>query len=368
MRRYLLLPILLLAACAKPSTDGREPPAPTWEGTPDIVIRAATPDAGGFSRVAGIAVDSGGRVFVADAQANVVQVFDSTGKALFRFGGPGELAQPCCLAFDPAGRLWLRDAANGRYNVYQAEADGVRLLRQVPMNHPVTGSAAEITFDGRGGLIDAGSAPLADGRSALLRFHQDSTGTVTRVDTIPVPPDDSIGQFTTSHDGTVLLLQQPYGPRFAVASSPLGGWASAVTTRYQIRWVVDGDTAVRTIRRDMIGPALSARERARGDSALDQQAARLGAARAELPFGVPGSKPPLHTVLFDREGRLWAQMSAADEGANRADIWLPNGRRLAMAQWPGDIDLRHGWVGNRRAWGVRADSAGVREVVRVVFR
>lgn len=61
-------------------------------------------------------------------------------------------------------------------------------------------------------------------------------------------------------------------------------------------------------------------------------------------------------------------MSAADEGANRADIWLPNGRRLAMAQWPGDIDLRHGWVGNRLAWGVRTDSAGAREVVRVVFR
>src|SRR5690606_25249983 len=81
-----------------------------------------------FGRVFGRALDADGRIYVADGQANEVRVFAPDGAHLFTFGraggGPGELRRPCCLAFDRAGLLWVRDAGNARYNAYRVDAGG----------------------------------------------------------------------------------------------------------------------------------------------------------------------------------------------------------------------------------------------------
>jgi hypothetical protein len=132
-----------------------------------------------------------------------------------------------------------------------------------------------------------------------------------------------------------------------------------------VRWVVDGDTAkTQIVRRDMIGPALSIRERQSAESTLAADAATI---RQPMPFGVPGAKPPVAHLFFDHSGHLWVQLSVADGELNRADIYDSNGRRLAMAEWPGDIEIQDGYIGDRIAFGVREDSAGAPQVVRVRF-
>ena len=88
----------------------------------------------------------------------------------------------------------------------------------------------------------------------------------------------------------------------------------------------------------------------------------------KIPFGIPGSKTPVHAIMFDQQGRLWVQLNVGDGENNRADVWDSTGRRVGNAEWPAGIDLRPGFIDDRLAYGVRQDSAGVSQVVRVRFR
>ena len=204
----------------------------------------------------------------------------------------------------------------------------------------------------------------------MARLHVDSTGTASRVDTIHAPPNDSLGVFQFPvGDNAYGFISQPYGPRHLVAQAPGGGWAEGISSRYLIRWVVDGDSAgSRTIRRDMIGPALSARERQEADSAFKAQAGEMGRAVTGIPFGIPGSKTPVYAIMFDEVGRLWVQLNVGDGEASRADVWDSTGRRVGNADWPAGVGFRQGVIGERSAYGVRQDSAGVPQVVRVRFQ
>ena len=164
-------------------------------------------------------------------------------------------------------------------------------------------------------------------------------------------------------------MRQPFGPRFLVAHAPGGGYAGAVSSRYLVTWVQPGDSAsTRTIRRDMIGPALSARERQVGDSMLQEEAKAAGQAVASLPFGVPGAKTPVRAIMFDRLGRLWVQLNVGDGENSRADVWDPTGRRVGNAEWPAGVDLRQGFIDDQVAYGLQEDSTGVPQVVRIRFR
>ena len=77
-----------------------------------------------IERPAGLAI-LGERLYVADAQAHGVAVFDLRGKFLFRFGrrgaGPGEFNFPTHLAGDGKGRLFVTDSLNSRVQVFDAD-------------------------------------------------------------------------------------------------------------------------------------------------------------------------------------------------------------------------------------------------------
>lgn len=373
-----LSPVLLpLALACGPTGDSHNRPdaaVPRWQGAVDLAIGTLDGSHDQFGEPSGVAVDRAGRIYLADQQYNSIRVFDSTGHYLFGIGrpgkGPGELSGPCCLAFDRSGDLWVRDARNGRYNRYRIRDTTVRFMEQRLMSQGARGFVVPLTFDRDGRLIDVGLGESASGVTTVLRFHKDSTGQAAPVDSIHGPPLDSLGQHLVSGGGDMIVfLQQPYGARHLVGHAPGGGWAVAVSSRYLVHWVVDGDTARPvTVQRSLIGPALSARERAVAESTLAADASSIGLSGSAVPFGVPGAKPLLVALMFDDAGHLWAQMSVADGEVNRADVYDSSGRRIAMAEWPNDVDLRTGLIGDHVAYGVRQDSAGVPQVVRVRFR
>lgn len=365
--------VALAAACSSETNSGVRSDAtvPRWHGAVDLAIGSLDGAHDQFGQLAGVAVDRGGRIFIADLQYNSIRAFDSTGRYLFDVGhpgsGPGELSGPCCLAFDGAGDLWVRDRMNGRFNRYQVNDSGARFLEQRVASHGPRGYVVPTTFDQAGRLIDIGLSESAPGPPSVVRSHSDSSGRVVLVDSIPGPPADSLGerQIAAGRD-MVAFIRQPFGPAHLVGHAPGGGWATAVSSRYSVRWVVDGDTAkTRLVRRDMIGPALSVRERQVAESTLTETATSVG---QPVPFGVPGAKPPVARIFFDQAGHLWVQMSVADGELNRADIYDSNGRRIAMAEWPRDIEMQDGYIRDRVAFGVREDSAGAPQVVRVRFR
>jgi hypothetical protein len=365
-----LLVLALLTACTDSKPGQSDAVVPRWHGTSDVTIGSLDGEHDQFADISGITADPAGRIFIADAGNNTILVFDSTGAHRYNIGrkgsGPGELSGPCCLALDRVGRLWVRDAFNGRYNVYLPGDSQATLAETRTMSAGAGGIRTALTFDADNRLIDVVTRPQAD-RMQLLRFHLDSAGNAASVDSIPAPPNDSLGIHQFAVGNGIGFISQPFGPRLLVAQAPGGGWARAISSRYLVRWTIPGDST-RTIRRDMIGPALSARERQEADSAFRKEAEEAGQAVSSIPFGVPGSKTPIRAVMFDRQGRLWVQLNVADGENNRADVWDSNGRRVANAEWPAGVELRQGLIDDKAAYGIQQDSAGVPQVVRVRFR
>ncbi len=73
---------------------------------------------GDFTWPEGLAVDADGRIYCADAFANFVNVYDSNGERVAKWGeagaDEGQLNGPSGLAFDSDGKLWVVDRESGR--------------------------------------------------------------------------------------------------------------------------------------------------------------------------------------------------------------------------------------------------------------
>lgn len=373
---------LLLAACAPSGTDagaGTGDAPRTVTGAIDLSIGALDgDDAYVFGRISGLALHPDGRILVADAQADQVRVFSPAGEILYSIGrtgaGPGELSGPCCPAIDAAGRLWVRDGGNSRYNVYALRDDAAEFVRSVKMAHGDVNRWAPVTFDASGNLIDIGTRPdLAGGDVVTARMHLDSTGVVLAERSIHAAPPDSLSlhKVTRQVAGGVATryLWQPYGALELYAHSPRGDYAYALSSRPAVTWFDEQGAILRDIRvLAEEGPPLSAAERAAAEERMAEDARWAGLTPAALPFRVPDRKSPLHRLFFDADGRLWVELSVPDGEVRRAEVYATDGTHLRTAEWPADVEFSLGAIRADVAIGVRRDSLDVARVVRVRWR
>ena len=88
---------------------------------------------GRFADPAGVATDDGGRVYVADAGAGRVDVFDSASDGNRQLGtiGAGELVRPTGVAVDNRGRIYVVDTARGMVVRYASWVDGAEKSREI---------------------------------------------------------------------------------------------------------------------------------------------------------------------------------------------------------------------------------------------
>jgi len=81
-----------------------------------------------------------GHIVVLDPQADDVRIFDGKGAFIRSFGGhgngPGELTSPTALVWVDDNTLWVANAFNGRYTVFDSTG---ALIRTVP--RPIRGIA-----------------------------------------------------------------------------------------------------------------------------------------------------------------------------------------------------------------------------------
>ncbi len=79
---------------------------------------------GSFRVATGVATDSLGRIYVADFENHRIQVFDAEGRFLTAFGsrgtGAGQLERPTDLDFAADGRIYVVDFGNDRVQVFEA--------------------------------------------------------------------------------------------------------------------------------------------------------------------------------------------------------------------------------------------------------
>lgn len=367
----------LALACGR-DTAVTDSSVPLLRGEVSLEIGAAAgPDEYIFGRVSGAVADSTGRIVVADAQANEIRVFSPTGEFLYRAaregGGPGEVQHPCCLAFGPAGWLWVRDGGNGRYLALDVGASGSQAKATVRIAHGDVNFWAPITFDSAGNLVDVGHRSDPEGVARIVRFHRDRTsGALLFEEVVPAPSPDSVD--ATTVDGRTprgsmarFYLYKPFGSVERVGFGPGGNWATAVTGAYAVRWVYPGGE--RIVHRDVAPLPLSPDERASAERRLADEAKRAGIPVARHPFSVPDTKAPLRELLFDARGRLWVVLTTAAADTMRlADVYDTSGLRVAQASWHRSIDLSAGGIRREHTFGVRRDSLGVERVVRLTWR
>jgi DNA-binding beta-propeller fold protein YncE len=82
--------------------------------------------AGSFARPKAVAVDGGGRIYVSDAERDLVAVFDALGRFEYAIGAsgsaPGELLLPAGVAV-AGGHLFVADSHNGRVQIFELLGD-----------------------------------------------------------------------------------------------------------------------------------------------------------------------------------------------------------------------------------------------------
>ena len=108
-----------------------------WTLVEELRIGAAETEATTFADVRGIALGTGGQIFVLEFRTQEIRAFDATGKFIKNIArkcaGPGEIASANGLAHVPDGTIWVNDPGNGRFSVFRA--DGTFLRQQVvPIN------------------------------------------------------------------------------------------------------------------------------------------------------------------------------------------------------------------------------------------
>ena len=328
-----------------------------------------------FGKVRGLAQDASGRIFVADQRASEVRVFDPAGQHLFTVGrlgqGPGDLDYPVNIALDPAGRLWVVNAQS-RYEVFTLDSNSARYLQTIRISLPAM--AVRPMFDSLGGVIVAAVSEFPEPRFVHLRL--DSAGReVERVLLPRTVSPDSLGQglatIPRSNGSSIRVgVPLPFGPREVIARAPDGRFARVVTSRYVVELFDGHGQKVREIRRALEGPPVSPAERERAEREIDSTRThyeRFGGTYAHN--AVPRIKPPFARIWYDRDGRLWAELSSSDgDETVSADVYSDGGRLLFTAEWPRGISLSLGSIRGEVGLGLERSEFGVERVVRLRFR
>ena len=342
----------------------------------------------------GLSLDSAGRLYVPDGRSNQIRVYGPDGDFLHAFGrsgdGPGDIRQPCCLAFDRAGRLWVWNDADLlqhiRYDVF--EGDPPRFAFRVPGAALYTASTTHTLPVSSGGVVHVAMNRERAAEQAYLqlpglgmqrlppidgewirkwRLLTDSAG--NEIARVPVPsePPDSLALLRKELDNVVYWLVVP-GSAASLDAHTADGFARAISSRYRIHWHDASGALMTTIARAVEGPPLTPAERDTLAAAhrREQEAARSrGADLEDVP--IPERKHPLERLFFDLDGRLWVQRTvAAGDSLAMADVYAPDGSYLQTVRWPGHVRLDRGAIRGDTAYGVSLDELDVARVVKFI--
>lgn len=295
-------------------------------------LRIGSAEAAGpelFGEIADLAIDDYGRIYVLDSQARQIRVFGADGRHMRTFGrrgsGPGEFERPTGMAWDGDRRLWVVDARNARYAVFDTagsyQTGELRLLSGWMLPWPGT-------FDRSGRLLDFA---FVGRESVLVRFD----AAFAEADTFALPAYEGESYLITRPDGTrVMQMPVPFAPTLTWRLDPRGYLWFGVTAPYRIvQSTLSGDT-VRIVDREYTPSPVSAEDRAAAIARLERlaQGTRLDLSR------MPDERPAFQKILLDPDGGLWVVPGIGDEAESRLfDVFDPEGRYLGRVQ--SDVDL-----------------------------
>ena len=334
-----------------------------------------------FGRIGSLAVDNDRNVYVFDAQAHHVRVFDDEGVYVGTLGrrgeGPGELGRAGAIAVLPDGRLLVRDPGNMRVQVFD----------------PVSGETDEWEYNS-GNTYRSGAPLYTDvrGRTFLLTRDQSGDDIIivlgpdgAHMDTLPEPMMDYEGvvlraEHTTAEGSSRVTAPVPFSPRFLWAVHPTGHFLTGLSSDYRIDLI--RDDGVLRIERDYEPVPVSDGERDYWRESTVQMI------RYTVPDWtwdgprIPDHKPIFNGLLTGRDGRIWVWLATEGERvenedhdpenpfskpvtwreSRRFDVFESDGTYLGVVVPPGGVS--YPVFDGVHVWAVATDELGVQRVVR----
>jgi hypothetical protein len=339
-----------------------------WRLVEDLRIGSAGEGAESFGRIVTLEVDSAGRVYVADRQAQEIRVFDSAGAFVRTIGrsgkGPGEFVGANGLGWDPEGTLWVVDQEGERYTRFDTTG------RVLETHSRALGFYAwrwEGGIDTIGRLMEDAFGPDAGEQTThmLLRFDR----TFAHRDTFPLPWR-RMDNLRVVYSGGYSVAPVPFSPRLVwkvdARAHVLFGFGDA----YRILERRSTGDTVRIIERTVEPIRVTTVEMDSAVAALVSNLRRI-APQADVAAQVdrsriPRIKPAFDAFVVDDGGRLWVHPStAAGQPTNVLDVFETDGRYLGRVTLPFPFSPYQPVVIRRdRFYAVVEDADGVQYVVR----
>lgn len=336
---------------------------PEWRLIEDLrigTIHGSGPDAFGDAR--SIAVDDAGRIYVLDAQAQDIRIFDPEGAHLRtvgrRGGGPGEFQRANGLALGPGGVIYAYDNANQRLTALHDAGDSVA-------THPLHSAHWGWVWDGRvdaQGRLHERVHVIGKEGDFVRRFDV----ATARADTFAVAVADADRRVSVSaqtpRGGGVTGVG--YTPRLFRRFAPDGAPWTAFTARYAIRRLdLEAGDTLRIIEFAAPPVPVTDDERSAEIARIDSFISRYGATWDHAL--VPQQKPPIEHFDFDASGRLWVRIASQDSLV-RFDVFEPEGKLVAT------VTSSHAWstyetqlvLRDDAVYGIVRDELDVPYVVR----
>ena len=287
----------------------------------DAVTIGSQNDSGNavFGRVADLALDQRGRVYVLDLTPPEIRVFASDGSYIRTIGrkghGPGEFELATGMRFDPRDRLWVLNQGNQRYSVFDTSG---ALLREFPRRM----SSATLEWRFRA------FSPTGDPFDGLMyattsgwehRYARYDTLTAEFVDTLPLP---------VLPEGTPLGWGR-------IMPTPLGWWVG-VATDYRLWELTRAGDTVRVVEREHEPVGLPTAQR---DSIRDAMRLLRERARGAVSLPIPEHQRIFDEIVVDNHGYVWVQLSRTpDERVTSFDVFDPEGRYLGAVKAPSVVE------------------------------
>jgi sugar lactone lactonase YvrE len=257
-----LVVALLLAACGvscakKTNPAPKPPPPPPFEFISAWGDKGT--DAGKLDMPVAFATDSTGRVFFADTGSGFVHKFDSSGTPLLSFED-SRITHSSGIAVDSGGAIYVAAAERGTVLIFFPDGTFLRSIRIAPQRHP--SAPLGISVDDQGNLYvpdPAGSRVMkfdAHGRQVKSwKVPQNAAATDERPSAVAAMPDGTVfvaypktGRIEKySSDGSWITSWVAVEAN-AATTSPLTGFAvggqyiftlSAAPPRLRV-WTLDG--------------------------------------------------------------------------------------------------------------------------------
>lgn len=387
------VPLLLLVGCAGSAAEGArefvtrfdtvagvvhvrsagEAPAARLDRIASIGVLGGVGDPGPdeFGTITSVVADRDGFIYVADAQAAEIRVFDETGRHTRTIGrrgeGPGEISSLYSLGWI-GDTLAVLDPGNVRIGLFTRSGRWLGHFQHQPITGPV--DWVRLHWVGDDGVATL-ALPAAGGAGRSLLFLRYRVGQ-EEPDTVRLAeePEDlpRLGmRCPHTSGGGISFFTPPFAPRLLQTFTPAGAHVAARTDRYRIAFLDHGGDTLRIVAREI--EPVPTDEAEWEDGLEDYREFRRNdpGARCEPPsVRRPAHRPPLRHVLFGPDGRMWTEIASAD--GFDVELFDADGRLLLRAPAPHRSTRVVPFARGNRYYIVAEDSLGAQsvEVYRIV--